>query len=834
MKKQITLSIVFLLVIFSAFTRLSDIDLSEKIISKLNQYMLKKPQEKVYLHFDKPYYMAGETIWFKGYLFDATLNNIDSISRILYVDLIDPSEGKIVMHSTLKCEKGMTNGSFLLPENLDEKLYTIRAYTNYMKNFSEDWFFEKSLKIWQGSIKERTEYEQLTTVSDCSFFPEGGDMVANLECRVAFKAVNAIGKGIDIQGVLLENDVDTITYFKSFYNGMGYFSFTPKLNAKYTAIIKQRSLKQEEEKIFPKEANRYILPKVKEKGFKLFVDNLTNKNNIRVFIHNSHPTAKDKSSELIVIAHQRGIPCFKFKGSDSNENIGMNIPRNIIPDDGIVQITLFDSKGKPHCERLIFVYSNKQINLKIKPDKSEYQTREKVTLQIEATDSVGKPIEGNFSLAATDGSQVLSNRFDENLITYLLLSSDLNGANATIKGNIEDPAYYLDKTNKAAIRDLDVLMMTQGWRRFTWDDVLSDSAFTPKFSIEQGLSITGKAIRPNGKISTQPISVTLFLKEDGKSNFSVLTTDSLGQFGLYMLDFKDSTTVFIKAVKDKGLGGLKLLLDKNETPQVKIQKISPNALVYNAESFANFLKTTQETVEFELSLRRSQEKLLKTVEVTAKKKEKIDDRRIYNKPINSIDMTQENCASYNNILDFLNGRVAGIQVSQQGFERSVRIRGSGNVNFRLDGMSIGADFINSLSPCDVETIDILKGAEAAIFGSQGGAGVISILTKRGNPNYDYSKDKSENPANVIVQKITGYTPTREFYAPKYDIAKPEHEFKDFRATLHWQPNITTDKQGKATVTFWNSDAKTKVNVIIEGVSKKGQIGVASCTYNIMK
>ena len=106
--------------------------------------------------------------------------------------------------------------------------------------------------------------------------------------------------------------------------------------------------------------------------------------------------------------------------------------------------------------------------------------------------------------------------------------------------------------------------------------------------------------------------------------------------------------------------------------------------------------------------------------------------------------------------------------------------------------------------------------------------MISILTKRGNPNYDYSNDPS--PAGIIVQKRQGYTPKREFYAPRYDEPKPEHEFKDFRSTLYWQPYVQTDANGKATVTFFNSDAKTQINVVTEGVTLKGRIGVAACNY----
>lgn len=819
MKKQIYALIFALFALFSAFTIIGNGDLSEKILAQLTRYMRETPQEKVYLHFDKPYYMAGETMWYKGYLFDATAHGVDSFSRVLYVDLIDPSVGKVLIHNTLKCEQGMTDGSFKLPDTLVEKTYTVRAYTNYMKNFSEDWFFQKPIKIWQSKNNKSAEYAKLADVADCTFFPEGGNLINGLETRVAFKAVNTSGKGLDVEGVLFENEKDTVLAFKSMHAGMGYFYFAPKTGKKYTAKIKKSDGTE----------GVFFLPDAQEQGLSLAVDNTTNKTNIKVFINNPQPKSADKAGELVLIAHQRGKPCYSVKGSDAKKSLAVNIPRAGIPDDGIVQITLFDAEGQPRCERLIFVQQNKQINLKITPDKTAYKTREKVTLTVEATDSTGKPVMGNFSLAATDGTQVLSNKYDENLMSYLLLSSDLNRKDAVLRGIIEDPAYYFDKSNRAANRDLDILMMTQGWRRFVWQDILAEKPFKPQFFIEQGLSITGRTVRPNGKLTTKPVNVTMMINgADKKPILNLATADSLGNFGFYFLDFLDTTTVFVQAVKGKGLGVLNVALDNPKTPQVLITKIPFNTMAFDAAAFAEFLKTTRETLEFERKLQLNKEKMLQTLEVKAKRNIPVDDRRIYGTASNMIDMTKENCGSYSTILDVIAGRVAGVQVQGSGFDAQIVIRGGASVNFRLDGMPVDQDMINSISPCDVEAIDVLKGPEAAIFGSQGGDGVIAILTKRGNPNYDYSNDPA--PAGVIVQKRQGYTPTRQFYAPKYDESKPEHEFKDFRSTLYWQPYVQTDASGKATVTFWNSDAKTKINIVAEGISQKGRIGVASCSY----
>jgi TonB-dependent SusC/RagA subfamily outer membrane receptor len=832
MKLRANSAITLVSIIFCAFTYLNQGDISDKIIRLLTQHTLKVPQEKVYLHFDKPYYMSGETMWFKGYLFNAVSHSIDSVSRVLYVDLVDPAKGKVLIHNILRCENGMTDGSFILPDSLAEKVYTVRAYTNYMKNFSEDWFFQKDVKIWQTSGKSKTDFEGTNEIADCAFFPEGGYAVCGLEGRMAFKAVNKMGKGLDIQGYVLENETDTVIGFKSMHAGMGYFNFTPQLGKKYAVVLSTIDTLAASKNDNTTHKRTFILPDAKANGVALIVDNVTNRQNIKVFVKNTQPQPIDKAGEYTIVAHQRGNPCFLVKCKNTEKVVALNILRTIIPDDGIVQITLFDTEGQPLCERLVFVQKNNQINLKVTPDKASYQPREKVTLNIEATDSTGKPVMGNFSLSATDGAQVLQEKYAENMMSYLLLSSDLNGKDAILRGAVENPAYYFDKSNKAVSRDLDVLMMTQGWRRFVWKDILTENFIKPQFLVEQGLSVTGKAIRPNGQVSKQPISVTMFISEGKRKKIEIAQADSTGTFVFYNLNFEDTTSVFVKAVKDKGLGGLKIKLDKPYIPKVLINQSPYSWSPYDENAFANFLKNARETIAFEQMLRRSQEKMLETVEITAKRKVQSDDRRLYEKPSNSIDMRQENCGGYTNILDFLSGRIAGVQVSESGFERQVRMRGGSNVYFKLDGNDVDIDFISSISPCDVEAIDVLKGPEAAIFGSRGGDGVIAILTKRGNPNYDFSNDDNYLPANVVIQKLIGYTPVREFYAPKYDVPKPEHEFKDFRSTLHWQPYIKTDSNGKATVSFWNTDAKSNVNVTVEGISQTGRMGVASCSYKV--
>ena len=424
-------------------------------------------------------------------------------------------------------------------------------------------------------------------------------------------------------------------------------------------------------------------------------------------------------------------------------------------------------------------------------------------------------------------------------MSYLLLSSDLHGA-------VEQPGYYFDPANANAAPHLDLLLMTQGWRRFVWREVLADSLPRPdpRFLVEQGLSVTGTVRRPNGNPFEKKVGLTLMTTaKNAPPVFVTREADADGRFGFYNLDFSDSTTVLVQAIAGKGNREGVIRFDAFAEPGVNEMRVPFNPVPLDPSALTEYQKRSQDWLAIERQLKLSNATTLKGVTVKAKKIDPFEGRRIYGQAGSSIKVDQINSSGAMSVLDVIRGRVAGVNVSGAFPNYSVTIRGISSIRgssqplFLLDGMPVDLQSLLSISVTDVEQIDILKGAEAAIFGVCGGNGVIAVLTKRGNSNYDYGQQKTPGASAPGVEKMrrVGVAPTRDCYAPVYDRrgnSRSSDSRPDFRATLHWAPFVQTDAEGKATVHFFASDATTTVRVGVQGATPSGKPGTGGATFRV--
>lgn len=812
-----TKNVLLLLVIISLpALRLIDDSFPQRLMGLFQKFNQAYPQEKVYVHTDRPYYAAGDTIWLKGYLTDGQLHHADSASRVLYVDLVDAIRKKVVGRKLFRATDGYAPGDFPLPDSLAAGAYVLRAYTGWMRNFDDEFFFQKPLVVYRSDADVPTA-ASADMRPDVQVFPEGGQLVGGLESRVAFKVVSPLGRGIDITGgYVLSSDRDTVAGFSSQHLGMGFFSLTPETGKQYTVYV---PLPDGQRLSCP-------LPAPLPQGYVMMVDNVSNKDNIRVYIRNNKPAGI--TGKFTLLAQCRGEVLHMVQGTVDKKNQFVAVPRANLPE-GIVHLTLFDEAERPVCERLVFSDQNDRLSVRLTPSKPRFAPREKIEIDVAVTDKTGKPASAEFSVSAVDAGQVIEkDTYAADITSYLLLTSDL-------KGTIEQPGYYFDPKINNRKNHLDLLLMTQGWRRFTWPDIFADKAASLRYPVEQGITVMGQVIRPNQK-ATGPVKLTfMVITPDSTRNFLMGESDENGRFGINDFDIPDSTTLLIQAVSGKGNRNMNIKLDEWFSQSVRITRIPFNPIVFQRDELAEYLRRTREYQSIMQQIRRNREILLKEVTVRKKREQPRDSRKIYSQADATIKLDALNSSGAMTVLDVLRGRVAGVQVLGNGFDARVQIRGAANFQgiveplYVIDGMPVSRETIMSMTVQDVEAIDVLKGTSAAIYGSQAAGGVISILTKRGSPNYDYSNEKSPG---TLVAKLRGYSAVREFYAPHYDVSKPEHIRPDYRATLHWAPRVRTDSTGRARLTFFASDARTTLRLVAEGITTDGRPGVGRAIVEV--
>ena len=784
------LSLIFP-VAFIPFSYATEPSVLETILKKLNQYHAERPQEKLYLHLDKPFYAAGENIWFKAYLVEASLHHLDSQSRVVYVDLIDDSH-TIFKQQMLYVAGGVTFGDFQLPDTLQEGRYAIRAYTKYMKNLGEDFFFLKEFSVLNPLQKHssNTVAKFAADSLDLRFFPEGGNFVACGFNRLGFKAISPDGKGINVEGTIVDDINTVVTSFKSQHNGMGMVLINPVPGRSYFARITK-----------PYAVNRaYPLPVVRERGFIIQVDAVDNNIKVIVFTNTDKPASGDQKINIVV--QSRGQAYHAQQGVINNNAFFTLIPKSKFPD-GISQITVFDSEGRPVAERLVHHNHNETINLRVETDTAVYGKRKMVAVLMDALYRNGSPATGHFSVSVYDEGLIENQEaYPVSIVNYLSLTSDL-------KGYIEDPGYYFKDTLQETRKNLDLLMMIHGWRRFTWIDVLKDELPPLLYNHEQGIPISGKVLKAGGK---QPPAGSVIKVLTMNGNAVELNPDSLGRFYTDNLLYYDSMMLVFQTENQKG---------KKQPYKFSLDPMSlPPLVTYSFTSFLPFDASAflQQHADEKLIEKSLQVKVLDEVKVTAKRDE--PDPRLLdpNGPGGRIvDVKNElgGGLGYANISQMLYSRVPGLYND----EGRWKIRRQ-DVSFAVDGILVPADYANLIAPTDVDLIEVL-------FNSirYGGQHVVSIMLRRG-------ATVAAEPIGINQAKVAGFYQAREFYSPNYDVKDNRHSLEDKRTTLYWEPMMITDENGRAAVAFFTADLASRYRVVVEGITPDGYPGTATIMFEV--
>jgi len=867
------------------------------------------PVEKVYLHFDKPYYAVGDTIWFKAYL---TVNNHvpSTLSKIVYVDVIGPRDS--LMQSLKLPVTNSVAWSFIPISQYNYKKgnYRIVAFTNWMNNADLGYFFNKTITIGDAinnnlstnislqstTVNETTKISAgifykndsgvpygwkrvnwsaqkgketiargkvvtdkygfagisfvnlknanldsanlVTTVdvgsynyvtgtfslkpvsapNDVQFFPEGGALLAGMQTKVAFKAIKPNGLGIDIKGVVMDNNGTVAAQFTSSHLGMGVFDFTPEAGKTYTAKISCA-----DGPVISRQ-----LPKVQTGGINLSLDNTDTETLGFKLKADASFLQKYKGQMFFILAKSAGVICFAATTQLTGLVYSAGIPKSKFPT-GILQVTLFTADGRPVSERIAFIQHNNPLNLAISADKPSYTTRQKVKLNISAQKN-HQPDEGNFSITVVDDAKA---PYDEDaettILTNLLLTSD-------IKGYIEKPNYYFNHTDGKTAADLDVLLQTQGYRRYAYDGVL-DAKYPPiNFPAEQGIDIAGTVTASKGHAVVNA-DVTLTAAE--KKIHADSVTDANGRFKFTNLVFTDWTKVKITASDNLSDSDLVVTVNADPVQRIPINYTRADEIV-NIDTVLNaYLKNSK--VQF------NNTHMLKEVVIKGKKQVKAPSHNDYGilATLSELRYYQlirgDALWGWNSFLTGLRPLVGSMEFSSE--RQNFYVKGELKSPHPLPalifvgGMEVDVAYLTTLDANTVESVEVFSKDDFGVVSKPNiNRGVIVVNLRRIEATpISMAELKSMLPKkNEIIYKLQGYNAIRSFYSPRYDAPRSQQSTTvDTRSTIYWNPNINTGKTtGTASVEYFNADGAGTYRVIIEGIDKDGNIGRQVFRYEV--
>lgn len=781
LKSLLLLSFLFLGFVFVPHQN----EVLNKIIRKFQDYRTTAHSEKIYLQSDVDLYYSGEILWFSVRLVDDQNHKPSEISNIVHVRILD-SHQNLLCHKKVAILNGVGNGDFLLPDTLSTAMLYIQAYTEWMRNFDEDFFFQRKIYVIDKNVSNKQQHHQLKSI-DVSFFPEGGVFVESVLNRLAFKVIDTEGKGVDVEGYIVDDQQDTLEKVHTYKFGMGSFLIHPMKDRTYYLVSE-----------YGGEHQVFMLPVPQQQGIALLVsepDSLSFEVQLR---------SKKKTGEIILLSHSRGKVNFAAEGNFTKNLMEIRIPKSRF-DPGINHLTVFDGSGKPLVERLIFIQPGVTPKLKVTGLKDSYGRREKVNLNLQASEK------GSITISVHKRPR----QSDSNIVNYLLLNSD-------IKGYIENPEFYFHDTDSARLA-AEHLMLTQGWTRFMWEDVLSENnaPYLPHVPEKGGPILRVKLFDKLGQIVDDTLVILsaisdspnfIFNRVDknkeemlfaaygihgpldvvttvyGDANFNEYTIKLADEYDMVKAPDEghvvDDERMLINlaedhvSIKDKEnfIKYIYKLYDPNLYPIPEVQQPS-NEMIFNALKYPDYDLNLNEYI----SLNSLSEIIFELVP-SALVKNKHGKKNIY--VIN--DEANENSTSPFNeepAIAFLNG----VPVFDH-------------------------DLLFNLEPNAIDRIQVFTGKYR--YDSMVLHGFFSIITKETQDTMLFG---------TSLGRFRGISLKREFYSPKYEVKEvvKNGTIPDLRHLIYWNPNFVLSPEG-VELTFNTSDIVGPFYLTCEGITESGK------------
>ena len=755
---------------FLANEKTNGTSIIDSLFSSVNKQLSGYPSECIYLQTSKGIYEAGEDLWFKAYQLDVQTFGLSDKSKTLYLQMINPNDS-VVWQEKYPIENGIVSGHVYIDEKLSEGDYFLEGYTkhSFYKNDTIGITPTRKIRIVKNIARSEVTESLKDTVFRFETFPEGGNLVSGLFSKLAFKATDGKGNPVAVEGAIYEDD-KFLCGIKSVHDGMGAVSFTPLVNKKYRIELKN--------------GKSYPLPEIHSQGMVL---NLRGQDKEHLDFVLSQ-TEGFPHRQIYLLGQMRGMICCMAKGI-LKDSLKISIPLDNFLYQGIAEFTLFDSSMQPVAERLVYVHPQKRLYITAEPAKTSFAIREKASIKIKATDEEGKPVRANLGISVYD--QAYNNPADPvNILAYCYLSSQ-------IRGRICNPTYYFDEKNSDRKEALDLLLLTQGWRRYVWNAVEPDYQGQPFLTDE----INGIQTLKSKKKAKQNEGAEQLIQIFGaKGNSQFIWTDSTGHF-------------MVDPDKMKALQGgyvyLKPMLSKEFKPTLELVDYFPliDSIKKKRPYYYPIAELSHHKREQLLDLPvigSDSTILLSEVTITAKGHKPFRD-----KMMGRLDSVAQ--------MDLATGWVCECQK---------------NIPFLNDYLPGYTHHIYHTASYKGKKFPPVNGKTYLLIKYVAQASGVYVedqkqIVYRGPIYSDEELLKMNN-----LWRTKGYYGKREFYQP--DEIDMQLSTPDARNTLLWAPSVITDEKGEAEVHFYCSDINTGFIGVVEGVDGDRLVGTTKCEFRVLR
>jgi hypothetical protein len=794
MKQQIPVTFLLLFLAMQPKASLAQGSVSAAVKNDLANYHAQRLEEEIYLRTDKESYLAGEICWFKLYVLDPDQHRPLDLSKVAYVEWLD-KDNHPVLQAKIGLSQGDGSGSLYLPLTLHSGNYKLRAYTSWMKNYSADGFFEKMVTVVNARKSAEIPVAPVPLQYSTVFFPEGGNLVQNITSQVAFKVTDQYGRGVECTGVITEDDQDTVVRFRPWRFGIGHFALTPRAGHRYRSTVR----------LADGTAISTLLPSAYPQGMVMSVS----QEDTAHFRVNVQSTAS--GSDIYLVAHTRQSVKLAEAATLKEGKASFLVDKHTLGE-GISHLTIFNAERQPICERLVFTHPAHQLHIAISTDKEKYATRKPIQLKVGSTGNDDRPLMADCSLAVFRLDS-LQKTTTGDISTWLWLTSDL-------KGKIESPEYYFDHPEDE--QAIDNLMISHGWRRFRWEEVLHRVApsfdFPPEYN---GAIISGKIVDTRTSSATGKFVQGYLSVPGSRTQFASAYCDSTGQIKFEMKDFYGGQEVI--AQTDPTVDSFYRVDITNPFSESYADGLLPPFSLSPYDSATLSEKSLNIQVLNRYGGERLKQFLLSGFDSSA----------FYLYPDHSYLL--DDYTRFTTMEEVMREYVVMMLVKKKGPHYHLPVYDLPNNGFfdddpliLLDGVPVfNIDSLMVVDPLKVRKLDMVQ--RRFFLGSTSYQGIMNWITYKGDLG-GYVLDP-----HATVVDYEGLQLQREFYSPSYATEEQAaSHLPDFRNVLYWCPAVPQDSTAKSTLSFYSSDLPGKYVVVVEGLTAGGDGGSGITSFEVQQ